>query len=86
MILPQVKSESESEVAESCPSLPGSSVRGIFQARVLEWVALSFSRDLPDPGIELRSPTLQTDTLPSELWGEPKEIILNLIKIKSTKN
>ena len=33
-------------------SLPGSSVRGIFQARILEWVAISFSRDLPDPGIE----------------------------------
>ena len=41
----------ESEVAQSCPtlcdpmdcSLPGSSVHGIFQARVLEWVAISFS-------------------------------------------
>ena len=45
----QVKSESE--VAQSCPtlrdpmdcSLPGSSVHGIFQARVLEWVAIAFS-------------------------------------------
>ena len=44
--------ESESEVAQSCLtlcdpmdySLPGSSVHGIFQARVLEWVAISFSR------------------------------------------
>ena len=44
---------------QSCPalcnpmdcSLPGSSVRGILQARMLEWVAISFSRDLPDPGI-----------------------------------
>ena len=43
---------SESEVAQSCLilcnpmhcSLPGSSVHGIFQARVLEWVAISFSR------------------------------------------
>ena len=33
-------------------SPPGSSVRGIFQARILEWVAIPFSRDLPDPGIE----------------------------------
>ena len=40
------------EVTQSCPtlcdpmdcSLPGSSVHGIFQARVLEWVAISFSR------------------------------------------
>ena len=43
--------KSESEVAQSCPtpshpmdcSLPGSSVHGIFQARVLEWGAISFS-------------------------------------------
>ena len=45
-------SESESEVAQSCPtlcdpmdcSLSGSSIHGIFQARVLEWIAISFSR------------------------------------------
>ena len=30
-------------------SLPGSSVHGIFQARVLEWIAISIFRDLPDP-------------------------------------
>ena len=44
--------ESESEVTQSCPtlcdpvdcSLPGSSVHGILQTRVLEWVAISFSR------------------------------------------
>ena len=47
-----VKVKSESEVAQSCLtlcdpmdcSLPGSSVPGIFQARVLEWGAVSFSR------------------------------------------
>ena len=39
-------------------SLPGSSVHGISQARILEWVAISFSRGLPNPGIEPRSPTL----------------------------
>ena len=38
-------------------SLPGSFFQGILQARILEWVAISFSRDLPDPGIEPRSPT-----------------------------
>ena len=32
-------------------SPPGSSVHGIFQARILEWVVISFSRDLPNPGI-----------------------------------
>ena len=34
-------------------SPPGSSVHGILQARILEWVAISSSGDLPDPGIEL---------------------------------
>ena len=46
-----MKVRSESEVAQSCPtlrdpkdcSLPGSSVHGIFQARVLEWGAIAFS-------------------------------------------
>ena len=52
-------------------SLPGSSVHGILQARVLEWVAISFSRVLPDPGIEPGSPTLQADALPSEPPGKP---------------
>ena len=46
-----MKVKSESEVAQSCQtlsdpmdcSLPGSSVRGVFQARVLEWGAITFS-------------------------------------------
>ena len=46
-----MKVKSESEVAQSCPtlsnlidcSLPGSSVHGIFQSRVLEWDAIAFS-------------------------------------------
>ena len=50
-LLKCMKVKSESEVAQSCPtpsdpmdcSLPGSSVRGIFQARVLEWGAIAFS-------------------------------------------
>ena len=37
-------------------SLPGSTVHGISQARILEWVAIFFSGDLPDPGITPRSP------------------------------
>ena len=52
-------------------SPPGSSIHGILQARILEWVAISFSRDLPDPGIEPRSPTLQADALASEPPGRP---------------
>ena len=46
--------------------LPGSSIPGISQARILEWIAIPFSRDLPDPGIKSRSPSLQADSLPSE--------------------
>ena len=42
-------------------SPPDSSVYGILQARILEWVAISFSRDLPDPEIKPRSPALQAD-------------------------
>ena len=33
-------------------TLSGSSVHGILQVRILEWVAISYCRDLPDPGIE----------------------------------
>ena len=59
--------KSESEVAQSCLTLcnpmdcglPGSSVREILQARVLACVAI------PNPGIELGSPTLQAGALPS---------------------
>ena len=36
-------------------SPPVSSVRGILQARTLEWVAISLSGDLPDPGVEYAS-------------------------------
>ena len=50
-LLQCMKVKSESEVAQSCPtlrdpmdcSLPGSSAHGVFQARVLEWVAIAFS-------------------------------------------
>ena len=50
----------------------GSSVLGILQARLLEWVAMPSSRgDLPNPGIE-RSPALQAASLPSEPPGKPK--------------
>ena len=53
-LLQCMKVKSESEVAQSCPtlsypmdcSLPSSSIHGIFQARVLEWGAIAFSEDL----------------------------------------
>ena len=45
---------------------PGSSVHGISQAKILEWIAIPFSSDLPDPEIKPGSPALQVDSLPSE--------------------
>ena len=45
---------------------PGSSVHEILQARLLQWVAISFSRDLPNPGIELY---WQADSLPLSHLG-----------------
>ena len=53
-LLQWMKVKSQSEVAQSCPtlsdpmdcSLPGSSVHGIFQARVLEWKGYNFGKDL----------------------------------------
>ena len=44
-------------------------VHGILQARILEWLSPS-PGDLPNPGIEPRSPTLQTDSLPNEPQGK----------------
>ena len=51
--------------AQSCPtlcdpmdySLPGCSGHGILKAKILEWCAIPFSRDLPYPGIKPKSPT-----------------------------
>ena len=67
-----MKNKKESEVAQSFPtlcdpmncSLPGSSIRGIFQY----WSGLPFPspEDLPDPGNEPGSPSLKADALPSE--------------------
>ena len=71
-----------SEVAQLCPtlcnpmdcSLPGPSIYGLFQAKILEWVAISFSRGSSQPGIESRSPALQADSLlcepPGNTWWD----------------
>ena len=61
-LLQRVKVKSESEVTQSCRTLrnpmdcspPGSPIHGTFQARVLEWVAITFSRGSSEP----RSPAL----------------------------
>ena len=71
--------ESESEVAQLCPTVcdpvdcspPGSSVHGILQARILEWVAISFPRVSSQPSNKTGSLALQADSLPTELQGKP---------------
>ena len=52
-------------------SPPGSSVHGILQARILEWVASLFTGDLPNSGTKSGSPALQADSLPSEPPSKP---------------
>ena len=55
-------------------SPPGFSVYGVLQAGILEWVGMPSSRDLPDPGIEPKSPVapaLQADSLPLSHVGSP---------------
>ena len=61
--------------AQSCLTLCNPmdyTAHGILQARILEWVAFLFSRDIPNPGIKPRSPALQADSLPAEPQGKPK--------------
>ena len=54
-------------------SLPGASVHGILQARILEWVAFPSLGHLPDPELQPGSPALQAHSLPSESPGKPKK-------------
>ena len=64
---PMHEVKSEREVAQSCPtlsdpmdcSLPGSSVRGIFQARVLEWGAIAFSEIIYSCSLNISSGNAQ---------------------------
>ena len=53
-------------------------VHGILQAKILEWVAFPFCRDLPNPGIEPRSPALQVGSSPAETQGKPKNAGVNV--------
>ena len=61
-------------VAQSCDptdcSQSGSSVHGILQTRILEWVVILPPGDLSDPGIKPRSPSLQEDSLSFQLPGK----------------
>ena len=60
-------------------SLPGFSVHGILQASVLERVAVSFSGNLPDPGTEPGSPTLQADSLSTEPSAKPPRALVSVL-------
>ena len=70
------------EVAQLCRTLcnptdcnpPGSSIHGIFQAWILEWLPFPSPGDLPDPGMEPGSPTLQADAF--TIWAT-REVPLN---------
>ena len=64
--------ESHSVVSDSATPWSDYTVHGILQARILEWVAVPFSRDLPNPGIKSRSPALRVDSLPAEPQGKSK--------------
>ena len=67
-------------VTQLCPTLcnpmdcspPGSSIHGILQARIVEWVAISFSRGSSQPRDQSQSPILQVDSLLSEPPGMVK--------------
>ena len=63
------------QIAQLCPALCDPMayiVHGILQARIMEWVDFPFSKGSSHPGIEPRSPSLQTDSLPAEPQGKPK--------------
>ena len=61
-----------SQLRSTLCDLMNYTVHGILQARILEWVAFPFSRDLPNPGIKSRSPSLQMNSSPAEPQGKPK--------------
>ena len=74
-----MKNQVKVKAAQSCPALCDSmdyTVHGILQARILEWVPFPSPGDLPNPGIEPRSATLQVDSLPAESPGKRKVKVL----------
>ena len=79
--------ESESEVAQSCPtlcdpvdfSLPRSSIHGIFQARVLEWVAISFSRGSSQPRDRTRVSRIVGRCF--TIWATREDVTVKLMRL-----
>ena len=74
-----MKVKSESEVAQSCPtlsdpmdcSLPGSSAHGIFQARILEWGAIAFSVLFP------KGPKFLHSYFPFPAWNREQRMTVH---------
>ena len=77
--------------AKSCPTLcspmdynrPGSSLHGIFQVRILEWVAVSFTRDLSRPRVQTHISSLAGGSFTTEppgksRWGQGMEQLMKL--------
>ena len=60
-------------------SPPDSSIHGILQARILEWVAISFSRGSSQPRDQTWVSALQADALPSEPPGKPPQMPVSLL-------
>ena len=99
-LLQCMKVKSESEVAQSCPtlsdpmdcSLPGSSIHGILQARVLEWGATAFEGGKsywPEllglalaEEANLASPVLENSLFPNLLWLHLKQVLNSLTSLK----
>ena len=67
------------------PPPPGSSLRGISQARILEWAAISFSGGLPNPGLESLAPALQTGSSPLSHQGSLRDMTYNNVVLSCTQ-
>ena len=82
-----MKVKSESEVAQSCPTPsdpmncnpPGSSVHGIFQARVLEWGAIAFSNN----GMLLNHKRNETESF-AKMWMDLESVIQSEVRKRKT--
>ena len=59
-------------------SPPGSFVHGVFQARILEWVAIPSPVDLPNLGIEPASPPLAGGLFTAEPPGNPLSVVFHI--------
>ena len=83
------------KLLQLCPTLcntmvcspPGSSVHEMLQARKVEWVAIFFSRGLPDPGIKPWSLALQVDSLcPSQQESSSMKICISTLLLIHISN